>query len=135
MAKINGTDIIIKLDDDKVLHTTNGTLSINQDLPDATTKDSGGWADHIAGLRDYSVTIEGYAVYSASTGNVVDLVDLVLDRETADFEFTTDKGGDVKFTGTVSLANLELSSEMEQTAGLSSTLTGKGPLVKAVISS
>lgn len=130
---INGTDIIIKLDDDTILHTTSCTLVLNQDLPDATTKGAGGWAEHIHGLRDWEVSIDGYAAYSATTGNVVDLADLILTRAYADVEFTTELTGDVKFTGEVSLANLELSGEMEQTAGLSSTLTGNGPLAKATI--
>lgn len=135
MALINGSQILVQIDSDTVLHTTNATLTINQDLPDATTKGSGGWADHIHGLRDYSVTIEGYAAYNTSTGNVVDLADLVLDRDTATFEFAPTGAGNVKFTGTVSLASLELGSEQEATATLSSTLTGKGPLVKATVSS
>lgn len=133
MAKINGSVIIPVLDSDAVLHTTNASLSIDVDLPDATTKDSAGWADHIHGLRSFSLTIEGYSAYDAS-GNVKPLLDLVTGRTSATFEFAPDTAGDVKLSGSVSLANLELGAGLEETASLSSTLTGKGALTVSTVS-
>jgi len=134
MAKINGSQVLVRIDETKFLHSTNATLTVNQDLPDATDKDSGGWADHINGLRDWSITVEGYAIYDATSGNVVDAADLILDRETGDAEFTPDATGDLIFSGEVSLASLELGAEMEATATISTTFTGKGPLAKATVS-
>ena len=134
MAKINGSVIIPVLDSDAVLHTTNATLSIDVDLPDATTKDSGGWADHIHGLRSFSLTIEGYSSYDNSNGNIKPLLDLVTGRDSATFEFAPTGAGNVKITGSVSLANLELGANMEETASLSSTLTGKGALTVSTTS-
>lgn len=133
MSKINGSVIIPTLDGDVVIHTTNATLSIDVDLPGATTKDSGGWADHVHGLRSFSLTIEGYSAYD-SAGNVAPLLDLVMDRESADFEFAPDTTGDVKIEGSVSLSNLELGANQEETASLSSTLTGKGALTVSTVS-
>lgn len=132
MGKINGSVIIPVLDSDAVVHTTNATISVDVDLPDATTKDSGGWADHIHGLRSFTLTIEGYAAYD-SAGNVKPLLDLILDRTSATFEFSPDETGDVKISGSVSLSNLELGANMEETASLSSTLTGKGPLTVSTV--
>lgn len=133
MAKINGSVIIPVLDSDAVVHTTNATISIDVDLPDATTKDSGGWADHIHGLRSFTLTIEGYAAYDSS-GNVKPLLDLITDRESATFEFSPDESGDVKISGSVSLSNLELGANLEETASLSATLTGKGALTVSTVS-
>lgn len=133
MAKINGSVIIPVLDSDAVLHTTNATLSIDVDLPDATTKDSGGWADHIHGLRSFSLSIEGYSAYD-SEGNVQPLLDLITGRNSATFEFAPTTAGDVMISGSVSLANLELGANMEETASLSSTLTGKGELIVGTVS-
>lgn len=133
MGKINGTVIIPLLDTDAVVHTTSATLSLEVDLPDATTKDSGGYADHIHGLRSWSLTIEGYSAYD-SAGNVIPLSDLYLNRTSADMEFAPDDSGGRKFTGGVSLASLELGAPMEETATLSSTLTGKGTLTASVVS-
>ena len=133
MSKINGSVIIPTLDGDAVLHTTNASISVDVDLPDATTKDSNGFADHIHGLRSFSLTIEGYAAYDAA-GNVTDLLDLIIDRESAAFEFAPDTEGDVKISGNVSLANLELGAGLEETASLSSTLTGKGALTVSTVS-
>src|SRR5690554_1850262 len=133
MGKINGSVIIPVLDSDAVVHTTNATISVDVDLPDATTKDSGGWADHIHGLRSFTLTIEGYAAYD-SNGNVQPLLDLILDRSSATFEFSPDETGDVKIEGSVSLSNLELGANLEETASISSTLTGKGALTVSTVS-
>lgn len=134
MAKINGSVIIPQIGGDAVLHTTNATLTIDVDLPDATTKDSAGWADHIHGLRNFSLTIEGYAAYNATTGNVADLLDLIIDRTSATFQFAPSGAGNTMVSGSVSLANLELGANMEETASLSSTLTGKGALTVSTTS-
>ena len=134
MAKINGSVIIPVLDSDAVIHTTNATLSIDVDLPDATTKDSGGWADHIHGLRNFQLTIEGYSAYNNSTGNVKPLLDLITGRVSATFDFAPTGSGNVKISGSVSLSNLELGANLEETASLSSTLTGKGPLTVSTTS-
>lgn len=133
MAKINGSVIIPILDGDAVIHTTSSSISIDVDLPDATTKDSGGWADHIHGLKSFSLTIEGYAAYDAA-GNVKPLIELITDRESATFEFAPDTAGDVKLSGSVSLSNLELGAGLEETATLSCTLTGKGAITVSTVS-
>lgn len=133
MSKINGSVIIPIIGTDAIVHTTSATLSINADLPDATTKDSEGWADHIQGLRSWELTIEGYSAYDTS-GNVVALSDLVIDRESATMEFTTDETGDRKFEGQVSLSSLELGAPLEETGTISSTLTGKGELSVSQVS-
>lgn len=133
MSKINGTVIIPSIDDTAVVHSTNATLNLETDLPDATTKDSGGYADHIAGLRSWSLSMEGYGTYDAS-GNVKVFADMFSGRSTASMEFAPDTSGDQKFTGTVSLASLELGAPMEETATMSVTLTGKGTLTISTVS-
>ena len=36
-----------------------GTLNIEQDLPDGTTKGSEGWEEHINGVRRWSIDFDG----------------------------------------------------------------------------
>lgn len=141
MAQLNGSNVVIWLDEtttptasEKVLFTTNATLSITHDLPDATTKDSSGWAEHISGLRSWEVTVDGLSDFGGSAGdNITDLWDLIDGRvTTARMIFAVDEDDDgsasAYFYGEVSLANLELTNEMEATASFSGTLTGNGPL-------
>ena len=139
MAQLNGSNVVVWFNktttptaSDKVLFTTNCTLSITHDLPDATTKDSAGWAEHISGLRSWEVTVDGLSNFDSGE-NILDLWDLIENRETTvRMIFAVDENDDGSatafFYGEVSLANLELTNEMEATASFSGTLTGNGPL-------
>ena len=44
---------------DKIYSCKTASLNVNIDLPDATTKESAAWAEHITGLRDASVDFGG----------------------------------------------------------------------------
>lgn len=141
MAQLNGSNVVIWLDatatptaSEKVLFTTNATLSITHDLPDATTKDSAGWAEHISGLRSWEVTVDGLTDFGGAAGdNITDIWDLIDNRTTtARMIFAVDANDDGTATayyyGEVSVANLELTNEMEAVASFSGTLTGNGAL-------
>ena len=139
MAQINGSNVVIWLGGtptptsaEKVLFTTNATLSITHDLPDATTKDSAGWAEHISGLRSWEVTVDGLSNFESGE-NIADLWNYIDGRDTdVRMIFAVDEDDDgsasAYFYGDVSLANLELTNEMEATASFSGTLTGNGAL-------
>ena len=130
MAKFNATNLVLKCSGTIVAHTTSSTLNINQDLPDATTKDSSGWSENISGLRDWSIDVEGLTDYSASFG-ADELADLILNRTTCTVEFGTGTTGDTKFSGTVNLASLTQDAPLEDVASFSGSLTGTGELTKA----
>ena len=130
MAKFNATNLILKISGTPVAHSTSATLNINQDLPDATTKDSSGWSENIRGLREFSIDVEGLPDYTASFG-VDELADLIISRADAEFEFGTGTTGDTKITGTVNLSSLTQDAPMEDVASFSGSLTGTGALTKA----
>jgi len=145
MAQLNGSNVVVWLDSattptesEKVLFTTNCTLSITHDLPDATTKDSAGWAEHISGLRSWEITVDGLSDFGGASGdNITDLWGLINNRTTtARVIFAVDEDDDgsasAYFYGEVSLANLELTNEMEATASFSGTLTGNGALTTTI---
>ena len=133
MSAFNGTVMLLSLEGTPLALQTDATLNIEQDLPDATHKSSGGWADHINGLRSWSIDVDGRASIG-NTGNFAVLFDLIANRENVAMEFAPSTGGGVKVTGNVSLANVSLGAPLEDTASLSGTLTGKGELSKAVVS-
>lgn len=131
MAKFNVTDLILKVANVAVAHCNNATLNINVDLPDATTKSSSGWAEHIKGQRDYTIDVEGMIDYSSSWG-INDLATHIIDRTAAmSVEFGTGTTGHQKFTGTVDASSLTIGGGKEETATWSGTLVGTGILVKA----
>lgn len=133
MAAINGTTIILDLDGSPLALETETTLNIEQALPDSSSKDSAGWADHINGQRSWSIDLNGRADFG-NNDNVETLAALIIDRAQATIEWSSSTSGDVKFTGTVSLANLTLGAPNEDVASLTGTLTGKGELTKTSVS-
>lgn len=131
MAQINGSKVLIWIGTssasptsaDAVAFTTNCSLSITHDLPDATTKDSAGWAEHISGLRSWEVTVDGLTSFGE---NDTDFWTLVNTRDTVRMAFAVDGTG--TYFGEVSCSGLELTNDMEASATFSGTLTGNGPL-------
>ena len=133
MPTFNATDIIITVNGSTVGLQTSGELTLANDLPDASNKDSAGWAEHIRGQRSWSLAIEGIVDYGASFG-VEELADLILTRTAAAVTFGTSKSGDLRFSGNTSLGDLTpTSAPNEDVPTYSGTLTGNGPLTKLTI--
>ena len=58
---LNGTSLVVLIGTEVIAHATSCSLSVSSDLPDATTKDSGGWNENIAGAKSWSLTTDGLA--------------------------------------------------------------------------
>jgi predicted secreted protein len=134
MSAVNGTTIIYTHAGTPLALMTNTTLNINQDLPDATTKDSAGWADHISGLRDWSIDVEGLASFVGTTGNADILASMITARASVAVKFAPTTATQIRFSGTVNLASLSIGAQMEAAATVSGSLTGKGTLLKGTVS-
>jgi len=59
MSKVNGTLFAVYHDSNRILYATGATLTTEQDLADVTTKESGGNAGHIRGIRKWSIEFTG----------------------------------------------------------------------------
>lgn len=132
MAKINGTDLLVYVGSNPIAHSTSATLTIEQDLPDATTKSSGGWADHINGLKSWSIDFDGLVDYSASYG-VEELFDNLKNGNNVTVKFSTEDSGDSYWTGSASCSNLTMTADMEAPVSFSGTFTGKGTLTRSTV--
>jgi predicted secreted protein len=131
-GKFNGTLLNVYIDNVIIGCATSSELSVNVDLADATCKDDGGWADHIHGLRDWSVSTDGLVAYDG-TNNIGDLYTLLSGRTSVTLKFTTNVSGDLVFSGEASVASISVSAEMEAAVTYSVEFTGKGPLTKATV--
>ncbi len=127
----NGTNLVVLVGTEVVAHSTSCSLSVSTDLPDSTTKDSGGWAQQIQGLRSWSVSTDGLAVIeSAAAGvNVEDLFSSVSSRTDVTLTFSTFVSGDKIWTGTAAVESLDFTGDMESPATFSASFTGTGALV------
>ena len=125
MAKINGTDILVSTETGVIGGATSHTLNINADLPEATTKDSAGWAEDIHGLRDWSVDVDAL-VDPDNPVDGPDIAQLIINR--TEVTLTMALAGGHTYTGTAKVASYSETPDMEQPVAFSCSFTGNGPL-------
>lgn len=137
MAVVNGTLVMFTMDGHPMGAAKSCTLNMNVDTPDASNKDSAGWAGAIAGLRSWDISFDG--LYDPSgTYNFEYLYDEVVSRsittvvEIANIDGT---GGGEVYRGTAILNSLSLSAEMEAPATYSGSAKGTGVLNKGTVAS
>jgi predicted secreted protein len=135
---LNGTNLVVLVGTEVIAHSTSCSLTVSADLPDATTKSSGGWANQIAGLRSWSLTTDGLAtVEPTGTSYVVgDIFSALNGRTTVTVKFTTATGstpivGDLVWSGSAFVESLDMTADMESPATYSVSFTGFGQLTQA----
>jgi predicted secreted protein len=134
----NGTNLVVLVGTEIIAHATSCSLSVSNDLPDATTKSSGGWAQQIAGLRSWSLTTDGLATVDPTSTNFVvgDIFSALNARTTVTVKFTTVNGntpivGDLVWSGSAFVESLDITADMESPATYSVSFTGFGQLTQA----
>lgn len=132
MAKINGTSFLLLVDGVAIGSTRTCSITINNEAPDTTTKDSGGWEENLpgGGLRNANISFEGLED-PANTVGVDEIFDLINNRADFDFQITTDSAGDKIWTGTATITSLEQAYEMEQPVSVTGTAKVNGALTRA----
>lgn len=129
MAKINATRFLVYVNGTAIGSTTTASISVEVDLPSTTTKNSGGWAEHLQGLRNASGSFEGLEDPTETMG-ATELFDLINNRSKFDLLLVTDTAGDEGFSASASISNLEFEYEMEQPVSLSGSFTVDGQLTR-----
>jgi TP901-1 family phage major tail protein len=125
MAIENGTDIIVSIGATPVAYATSGSITITQDLPDATTKDSGGWNESIAGAKSWSISGSGMIDFGASYGGS-QIFNNLKNGDLVNVSFG--KTGSGVWSGQARVANLSLTADVEVSATYDFEFTGVGTL-------
>lgn len=112
-------------------HTTSCTLSLSNDLPEATTKDSSGFSEVIAGVMSGELSFEGLVAYD-DAANAIAMADYLLNRTQLTCVFGTAVTGDSIFTAEGFLSGVEMSAEMESAVTYSGSITITGSITKSV---
>jgi len=133
MAKINGTLYAVYSGSDKVLSLTNCSLNLEQDLPDVTNKESAGWAEHINGLRNWSIDFEGKYDESGSGITPNEIMAAIIGRS-ADtvIHFMPTTGATKAWQGNGTFQSIKLSADQEQGISYSGSIKGNGALALTV---
>jgi len=126
----NGTNLILTVEGATLGHTTSCSLSLSNDLPEATTKDSNGFQEVIAGVISGEISFDGLVDYS-DTANAIEMADYLLARTQITCVFGTAVTGDDVYTAEGFLSSVEQSAEMESPVSYSGSITLTGAITKS----
>lgn len=134
MALINGTNLVIKVGGVPIMKATTASLELSVDMPDATTKDSQGWAEFFAGVRSFTLSSDGLIDYATSASVETDeLVGMLIARSPVAIEFATSTAGDMKLSGSAYVSSISQTADMESPSGFSVTFQGTGALTQGTV--
>lgn len=105
MAVINATSFLLLKDQTVLGHSTGTVINLQQDLADATTKDSQGWQEFLAGIRSGTIRAEGLTDYSDSL-NFAQLEEMLITRSINDFYFKQPANEKLIFRGKGFVSNI-----------------------------
>ena len=135
ISKFNGDLLILDIDGNPLAHSTDATLTVTQDAPETTTKDSGGWKENLNdGNRGWEMSASGLVTFDAANNAPEDLIDGILNNATNTLKFTTGVIGDTEYTGTGKLTNWSENAPQNAPASFEVTYLGNGALAKATVS-
>jgi predicted secreted protein len=139
MSKINGSALLVDIniaeapaspDWKTICGATSHTLNLNTSLEDATTKCSGGNAEHIDGLADWSIDVDGLQD-PADDYHFEDLLELKLNKTPVQVRaYVTAEAGKYLY-GMASIESLSMNADMETPVGWSASFRGNGELLKS----
>ncbi|MFV2016525.1 MAG: phage tail tube protein [Candidatus Heimdallarchaeota archaeon] len=132
MGKINAKNILIYKDSTALGFQSTGTLNIESEQIDVTTKENDGWGEVLPGTRTWSLDVDGLMDYSSTAtdnGGQV-LGDAILADEILNVSWETDTIGDITFSGQVYTGSLSLGGANNEGATYTGTLNGVGAVAK-----
>lgn len=129
----NGSLLSVKVSGSKLLNSTSCSLSLSVDTPEATTKDSGGFQELIAGVKSGEITFEGLVAYDSGSGvQIGDISDELIAGTKVTWEFSTDVSGDDRYSGEGFISSIEITADMESPVSYSGTIVTTGTITQGV---
>ena len=99
-------------------------------MADATTKDSAGFSEVIAGLVSAEITFDGLMDYTDANGGK-EISHKLLTRQKCDFTFGTAATGDTIYSGEGFISAAEITGSMEEATTYSGTITVTGAITES----
>ena len=140
----NGTSLVVLIGAEVIGFATSCSLSMAIDAPDASTKQSLGWAEEIGGQKSWSLTTDGLATVVpgavATYISTTELSNLAFARTSVLVKFTTINNGtsptpgvtpvpgDTYYEGYAFIESVDVTADMENPVTYSVSFKGTGPL-------
>ena len=131
MAILNATDVVLSVTQGgslkPIAHATSASLSMNMDLRDSTTKDSGGFQANLGGLRSFEFSSDAFVDIAddASKVEILELFTIYKAREKVAVSFGATG---IVYTGDALITSISIDAGVEENATYSISLTGTGEL-------
>ena len=108
------------------------TINIEAELIDATSHDSGGWREFIAGLKNWSISHEG--LFIETNVGQADARSALLNDTALKVRFRPkDLATKVQFSGDAFMSSEEQANPNDDASTFSTEIQGTGPLVEETI--
>lgn len=135
MAIINGTVYLLKIGADgsevAIPDQTEGSISINMETRDITTKDSSGYRELLEGVRSASISVSGLVDDDGAGGAGADLFAVLNGRSTTHIIFGLDAASDdYHYECDAFCTSLEISAGTEDNVTYSATFEVTGAITE-----
>ena len=112
-------------------YSTSASLSVNRETRDVTNKDSGGTAEHLAGLKSFEITTDALQDFTQDEDFDRNLDDLKTgDSVFVRFSERFTNGTDIAFAGNVKVTSISMDAGVEENATFSVTFQGTETLTR-----
>ena len=143
MGKISGSKILISIEDEASPGTfipvgfqSNGTLNVDGETADVTTKDDDGWGAFLQTRKSWSMDIDGLMDYADPSSGGLTLIDAIIEDKIVKVEFGIgategEFSGSVYWVGDATIANCSVSASDNEGSTYSGSIQGFGALTQA----
>ncbi len=134
---MNGTTIVLSIKDadggtySPIGHATSSSISYSLDTPDATSKDSSGYREVIAGVRSLDMSFDGFVAYDDPT-SIEELMVFINNRTKVNCKFATAITGDVVYSCDGFLTSIDYTADSESPVTYSGTFSSTGSVTTAI---
>jgi predicted secreted protein len=137
---LNGTKFGVYAAGTKIGYATSASISMNHNLRDTSTKDSGGWREQMEGQRDWEVSVEGMVIFVDNSGGAISDITMnelytnyIATRTAFTLMFSTEVTGDIKWIGEAYMTSLSADTPNEDSSTWSASFSGTGTLTQATV--
>jgi len=132
MAIINGTVFLLQIGGTALPDQTEGSISINMETRDITTKDSSGYRELLEGVRSGSISVSGLVDDDGAGGAGADLFSALNTRTAVALIFGLDSADDYNYTCNAFCTSMEVGGGTEDNVTYSATFEITGGITQVV---
>lgn len=124
---INGTDLLIYDGTHAIAHCTSCSLSLSQEMRDASTKSSAGWKAVLPGQKSWQMEVQGFVALDASY-NYAYFISLIANKTRVALKFRTANTEDSYYSGYGYLSGVNVDAPNQGNTTYTGTFIGDGAI-------